>query len=85
MVTGEFSSRPPDHHLALSGGPTEDLVDWGHRTTLISSPVYPIYRATQLKDPPDHVRIEARDNQMCCVVFSVNIKINLNFTQSVLT
>ena len=23
------SSRPPGHHLALSGGPTEDLVDWG--------------------------------------------------------
>ena len=34
---GEFSSRPPDHHLAPSGGPTEVLVDWGHRTTLIST------------------------------------------------
>ena len=38
FVYGEFSSRPPGHHLALSGGPTEDLVDWGNRTTLISSP-----------------------------------------------
>ena len=32
-------SRPPDHHVEISGGPTEVLVDWGHRTTLISSPV----------------------------------------------
>ena len=32
---GEFSSRPPDHHLSLSGGPTEVLVDWGHRTTCL--------------------------------------------------
>ena len=24
--------------MVLSGGPTEVLVDWGHRTTLISSP-----------------------------------------------
>ena len=31
-------SRPPDHHVEISGGPTEVLVDWGHRTTLISSP-----------------------------------------------
>ena len=31
-------SRPPDHHIEISGGPTEVLVDWGHRTTLISSP-----------------------------------------------
>ena len=30
--------RQPDHHLALSGGPTVVLVDWGHRNTLISSP-----------------------------------------------
>ena len=38
LLNGEFSCRPSDHHLALSGGPTEVLVDWGHRTTLISSP-----------------------------------------------
>ena len=31
-------SFPVDHHLSLFGGPTEVLVDWGHRTTLISSP-----------------------------------------------
>ena len=33
-----MASLPVEHHLALSGGPTEMLVDWGHRTTLISSP-----------------------------------------------
>ena len=42
-------SRPPDHHVEISGGPTEVLVDWGHRTTLISSPgsepcIYYMYR-----------------------------------------
>ena len=26
-------------HIEISGGPAEVLVDWGHRTTLISSPV----------------------------------------------
>ena len=36
---GQFSSIPPDQHISLFGGPTEDLVDWGHRTTLILSPV----------------------------------------------
>ena len=29
---------PPDDHIGLSGGPTEFLVDWGHRTTSISNP-----------------------------------------------
>ena len=29
---------PVDHHIALSGGPAKVLVDWGHRTTLNSSP-----------------------------------------------
>ena len=28
-----------DNYKEISGGPTEVLVDWGHRTTLISSPV----------------------------------------------
>ena len=37
LFYGEFSSRPPDHHVALSAGPTEVLVDWGHMTTLFSS------------------------------------------------
>ena len=36
----KVSRRQPDHHIAPSGGPTEVLVDWGHRTTLISSPAY---------------------------------------------
>ena len=40
FFNGEFFSRPPDHHLALSGGPTEDLVDRGNMTTLDSSIPY---------------------------------------------
>ena len=28
----------PVDHIALAGGPTEVLVDWGHRTTPILSP-----------------------------------------------
>ena len=36
-------SRPPDHHIEISGGPTEVLEDWGHRTTLILSPAKDLY------------------------------------------
>ena len=49
---GEFSCRPPDHHLALSGGPTEVLVDCGHMTTLISSPAFLLHVVSYNITPP---------------------------------
>ena len=39
--------------MALSGGQPEVLVDWGHRTTLISSPVNYIFTDTV----PDNLTI----------------------------
>ena len=38
-VRWQSFGSPPDHSLAWIGGPTGFLVDSGHRSTLISSPV----------------------------------------------
>ena len=43
-VRWQSFGSPPDHCLTRFGGPTGFLVDSGHRSTLISSPVHMLIR-----------------------------------------